>query len=89
MERSRGNSINCREEEDVDSSVRKNGSKWVTYGERVQKPVTETHDFEDAVAISDKVIVYEHGKIAQTDLPAKIRKNPANEYVSKLIACYS
>jgi molybdate transport system ATP-binding protein len=44
-----------------------------------------THDFEEAVAISDKIIVYEHGKIAQIDSPERIRSSPANIYVSQLI----
>jgi molybdate transport system ATP-binding protein len=46
-----------------------------------------THDFEEAVAISDKIIVYEHGKIAQIDSPKSIKSSPANIYVSQLIAC--
>jgi molybdate transport system ATP-binding protein len=45
-----------------------------------------THDFEEAVAISDKIIVYEHGKIAQIDSPDRIMESPANRYVSQLIA---
>lgn len=46
-----------------------------------------THDFEEAVAISDKIIVYEHGQIAQVGSPERIRSNPANLYVSELIPC--
>ena len=46
-----------------------------------------THDFEEAVAISDKIIVYEHGRIAQIASPERIKNNPANIYVSQLIAC--
>ncbi|MBI5141779.1 MAG: ATP-binding cassette domain-containing protein [Nitrospirae bacterium] len=32
-----------------------------------------THDFEEASAIADKVIIYEHGRIAQTGTPEEIR----------------
>ena len=46
-----------------------------------------THDFEEAFAISDKIIVYEHGRIAQIDSPERIKSSPANMYVSQLIAC--
>jgi molybdate transport system ATP-binding protein len=46
-----------------------------------------THDFEEAVAISDKIIIYEHGKIAQIDSPERVKSSPANMYVSQLIAC--
>ena len=45
-----------------------------------------THDFEEAAAISDKIIVYEHGKIVQIDSPAGVKSNPANAYVSQLVA---
>ena len=46
-----------------------------------------THDFEEAVAISDKIIVYEHGKIAQIGSPDRVKSSPANLYVSQLMAC--
>jgi len=45
-----------------------------------------THDFEEAAALSDKIIVYEHGKTVQIDSPEKIKNCPANSYVSQLIA---
>ena len=45
-----------------------------------------THDFEEAVAISDKIIVYEHGKIAQIDSPERVKSSPANVYVSQLVS---
>jgi molybdate transport system ATP-binding protein len=45
-----------------------------------------THDLEEAVAISDKIIVYEYGKIAQIDSPERVQSCPANIYVSQLIA---
>jgi molybdate transport system ATP-binding protein len=48
--------------------------------------VLVTHDFEEAVAISDKIIVYEHGKIAQIDTPVRIVNSPANKYVAQLVA---
>jgi molybdate transport system ATP-binding protein len=46
-----------------------------------------THDFEEAVAISDKIIIYEHGKIAQIGSPKKVKNSPVNKYVSLLTAC--
>ncbi|MBE0557424.1 MAG: ATP-binding cassette domain-containing protein [Proteobacteria bacterium] len=46
-----------------------------------------THDFEEAVAISDKIIVYEQGKIAQIGSPEAVQANPVNQYVSLLTAC--
>jgi molybdate transport system ATP-binding protein len=47
-----------------------------------------THDFEEAAAISDKIIVYEHGSIAQIGSPDGIKHSPANPSVAGLIASY-
>lgn len=44
-----------------------------------------THDFEEATAIADKVIIYEHGKIAQIGAPKEIQNQPANGYVYQLV----
>lgn len=44
-----------------------------------------THDFEEAAAISDKIIIYEHGKIAQIGSPEQIKSAPANRYVAQLV----
>ncbi|RJQ15301.1 MAG: ATP-binding cassette domain-containing protein [Nitrospiraceae bacterium] len=44
-----------------------------------------THDLEEASAAADKIIVYEHGRIAQTGTPDEVRNNPATGYVSRLV----
>ncbi|MGD0282067.1 MAG: ATP-binding cassette domain-containing protein [Dissulfurispiraceae bacterium] len=44
-----------------------------------------THDFDEASAIANKVIIYEHGRIAQTGTPDGIRKAPVNSYVEQLV----
>jgi molybdate transport system ATP-binding protein len=46
-----------------------------------------THDFEEAVAISDTIIVYEQGKIAQIGPPEGVKSRPVNRYVAQLIEC--
>jgi molybdate transport system ATP-binding protein len=46
-----------------------------------------THDFEEAVAISDTIIVYEQGRIAQIGSPEGVKSSPANMYVAQLIEC--
>ena len=45
-----------------------------------------THDFEEAAAIADKVIVYEQGRIAQIGSPAEVKGDPVNRAVSRLVA---
>lgn len=44
-----------------------------------------THDPEEALTISDKVLILNEGKIAQFDKPEEIIKAPANEFVSEFI----
>jgi len=44
-----------------------------------------THDFEEAEAISDKIIIYEHGRIAQIGSPEEVHRMPASLYVSGLL----
>ena len=45
-----------------------------------------THDYEEAAAMADKIIIYEQGKIAQMDSPEGIERSPASSCVSRLIA---
>ena len=44
------------------------------------------HDFEEAAAVSDQIIIYEHGRIAQKGSPEQVRTAPANGYVSHLVS---
>lgn len=44
-----------------------------------------THDPEEALTMSDKVIVIEDGRIAQSGTPSEIINTPANAFVEKFI----
>lgn len=44
-----------------------------------------THDIEEAMSISDKIIVMKKGKILQIDTPKKIYSHPQNKYVAKML----
>ena len=44
-----------------------------------------THDIREAMKLGDRVLVMEQGKIAQCDTPENVKKNPADEFVKKLI----
>jgi len=44
-----------------------------------------THDQEEALAISDRIAVMKEGVIQQIDVPEKIYKHPANEFVAGFI----
>ena len=44
-----------------------------------------THDQEEAFALSDRIMVMDHGTIQQLDTPESIAANPANTYVKEFV----
>ena len=44
-----------------------------------------THDQTEAMAMSDRVIVFDHGEVQQTDTPMNIYRNPANQFVADFV----
>ncbi len=44
-----------------------------------------THDQSEALSMSDKIIIMNHGKVVQTGTPEEIYNNPANAFVADFI----
>ena len=44
-----------------------------------------THDQTEAMAMSDRVIVFNNGAVQQTDTPMNIYRNPANQFVADFV----
>ena len=44
-----------------------------------------THDQTEAMAMSDRVIVFNQGAVQQTDTPMNIYRNPANQFVADFV----
>lgn len=44
-----------------------------------------THDQEEALSISDRIVVVDRGEIIQVGTPREIYRNPTNEYVASFI----
>ena len=44
-----------------------------------------THDIEEAMSISNKIIVMKKGKILQIDTPKRLYSNPTNKYVAEML----
>jgi putative spermidine/putrescine transport system ATP-binding protein len=44
-----------------------------------------THDQEEALSVSDRIAVYDHGKILQVGTPEELYENPANKFVADFI----
>jgi molybdate transport system ATP-binding protein len=47
--------------------------------------VLVTHDLLDAVALSDRMVVIQDGKIVQTGTPAEVTSHPRSQYVADLV----
>jgi molybdate transport system ATP-binding protein len=46
--------------------------------------VLVTHDPVDAMALADRVVVVEHGRVAQAGTPAEVNSRPRTDYVARL-----
>ena len=44
-----------------------------------------THDQEEALSLSDRLVVMEHGKTVQIGTPEEIYYNPVNQYVASFV----
>ncbi|WP_159638896.1 ABC transporter ATP-binding protein [Erysipelothrix anatis] len=44
-----------------------------------------THDMDEALALSDKIVVMDHGKVVQQGSPKDILTSPANDFVRNLV----
>jgi len=67
--------------------IRKNIWNWAK--ENHCTVILTTHDINDAMGFSDKIIVLKNGKIIQNDSPENLRNQPENEYVASLLGEYS
>ena len=44
-----------------------------------------THDIREAIKLGDRMLVMNEGRVLQLDTPEKIRQQPADEFVEKLV----
>ena len=44
-----------------------------------------THDIREAMKLGSRVLVMDEGRIVQLDVPEKIKNEPANEFVYRLV----
>jgi sulfate/thiosulfate transport system ATP-binding protein len=71
----------------LDAKVRKDLRAWLRrlHDEVHVTTVFVTHDQEEAMEVSDKVVVMNKGQIEQTGTPAQIYDNPATAFVMSFI----
>ena len=71
----------------LDAKVRKDLRRWLRrlHDEMHITSVFVTHDQEEALEVSDRVVVMNHGKIEQVGSPASIYDNPASPFVTQFL----
>jgi sulfate transport system ATP-binding protein len=67
----------------LDANVRQELREWLRrlHDEVHVTTVIVTHDQEEAMAISDRIVVLDHGRVQQTGEPREVYEKPANEFV--------
>ena len=71
----------------LDAKVRKELRRWLRrlHDELHVASVFVTHDQEEALEVSDRVAIMNHGKIEQVGTPAEVYDNPANAFVYQFL----
>jgi sulfate transport system ATP-binding protein len=71
----------------LDARVRKELRRWLRrlHDELHVASVFVTHDQEEALEVSDRVAIMNHGKIEQSGTPAEVYDNPANAFVYQFL----
>ncbi|MDF2681498.1 MAG: ABC-type spermidine/putrescine transport system, ATPase component [Brevibacillus sp.] len=75
----------------LDAKIRKNLQAEIR---RIQQQLSittvfVTHDQEEALTVSDRIFVMDHGNIVQTGTPEEIYSQPGNEFVARFIGNYN
>lgn len=75
----------------LDAKIRKNLQAEIR---RIQQQLSittvfVTHDQEEALTVSDRIFVMDHGNIVQTGTPEDIYSQPGNEFVARFIGNYN
>src|SRR6202044_515067 len=71
----------------LDAKVRKELRRWLRrlHDELHVASVFVTHDQEEALEVSDRVAIMNHGKIEQVGTPTEVYENPANAFVYQFL----
>lgn len=71
----------------LDAKVRQELRNWLRrlHDEVHLTSIFVTHDREEAMAVADKIVVMNHGKIEQIGTPAEVYDRPANPFVMSFV----
>ncbi len=71
----------------LDANVRQELREWLRrlHDEVHVTTVLVTHDQEEAMAIADRIVVLDHGRVQQVGPPRELYERPANAFVMKFL----
>jgi len=71
----------------VDAKIRQELREWLVHLHRDLDVTTlfVTHDQEEAMEVSDRIVLFSGGKLEQIGTPREIYEQPANEFVARFI----
>ncbi len=71
----------------LDANVRQELREWLRrlHDEVHVTTVLVTHDQEEAMAIADRIVVLDHGRVQQAGPPRELYERPANPFVMKFL----
>ncbi len=75
----------------LDAKIRKERRRWMRrlHDDMHITSLFVTHDQEEAMEVSDRVVVMSHGRIEQTGTPAEVWKQPKNAFVYDFLGNYN
>ncbi len=71
----------------VDAKIRQELREWLVHLHRDLNVTTifVTHDQEEAMEVSDRIVIFSGGALAQIGTPREVYEQPANEFVARFI----
>ncbi len=71
----------------VDAKIRQELREWLVHLHRDLSVTTlfVTHDQEEAMEVSDRIVIFSRGRLEQIGSPREVYEQPANEFVARFI----
>ena len=71
----------------VDAKIRQELRQWLVHLHHDLKVTTlfVTHDQEEAMEVSDRIVIFSKGNLEQVGTPREIYEQPANEFVARFV----
>src|SRR5881409_444799 len=71
----------------VDAKIRQELREWLVtlHHDLNVTTIFVTHDQEEALEVSNRIVIFSEGKLAQVGAPREVYEHPANEFVARFI----